>query len=542
MNEYWRVTEWPTLEITTSIPKKGCVVDCVFCPQRVLQKVWDAEKFTSERARTMQLEDFKKVIDKLPKEVRITLSGFTEPWLNSKATDMLLYAHEQGHRVSVFTTAVGMKLKDVERLKDIPYCGGPNGGFTLHLPDKEYRAKHPVTSTYIKVVEALKNANINNFQTMAMGTVHPEVEHLYPDEKVNKYEMWHRAGNLLGEAQLKPEVKEVWNEFKSVYHEGDKTCGCVEDLYHNILLPNGEVSLCCMDYNLEEILGNLYEEEYDDILPPPNTTYDMCRRCENGVEPKYANIISEDLNIPEAFYVDSDAVCLVEDEKKIYRMDENNYMVPEAMVQYLKDYKAPEHEMIEWTLNKFADSDKVFVDVGAHVGTYTWTLAPHFRRTYAFEPTVETFNYLSANVLLKGLSRKVDIHNIALGNEDGLKTFFERSTDGGTNGFRLEYDGDAWVGNNQARYMKEIKRLDYFKITNIGLIKIDVEGYELEVLKGASQTLIDNDYPPILFESWPPHHKTNIKLQNDLFNYLDEIGYEVKTTEHPEIYLAIREK
>lgn len=48
MNEYWRVTEWPTLEITTSIPKKGCVVDCVFCPQRVLQKVWDAEKFTSE--------------------------------------------------------------------------------------------------------------------------------------------------------------------------------------------------------------------------------------------------------------------------------------------------------------------------------------------------------------------------------------------------------------------------------------------------------------------------------------------------------------
>ena len=33
MKEYWKTTQWPTLEITTSIPKAGCVVDCVFCPQ-----------------------------------------------------------------------------------------------------------------------------------------------------------------------------------------------------------------------------------------------------------------------------------------------------------------------------------------------------------------------------------------------------------------------------------------------------------------------------------------------------------------------------
>ena len=527
MNEFWRVTEWPTLEITTSIPKAGCVVDCVFCPQRVLQKVWDAEKFTTERARTMQLDDFKKVIDKLPKEIRITMSGFTEPWLNKHCTDMLLYAHQQGHRVSVFTTAVGMKLKDVERIKDIPYCGGPNGGFTLHLPDKEYRAKHPINKTYIKVCEALKNANIKNFQTMAMGTVHPDVEHIYPDDKVNKYEMWHRAGNLLGEAQLKPEVKEVWNEFKSIYHEEEKTCGCIEDLYHNILLPNGEVSLCCMDYNLEEILGNLYTEEYDDILPKPNTTYDMCKRCENGIDPKPAPSISKDLNMPEAFYTDSDDVCLVEDEKQIYKLDKNNYMVPEAMVQYLKDYKPPEYEMIEWALKEFADADKVFVDVGAHVGTYTWNLAPHFKKTFSFEPTTETFNYLSANVLLRGLSNKVETFNIALGAEDGVQTFFERSKDGGTNGFRLEYDGNAWVGNNQSSYMKEMRQLDNFPIRDIGLIKIDVEGYELDVIKGAAHTLIENNYPPILFESWPPDNNTNVKLRNDLFNYFSLIAKKI---------------
>ena len=95
MKEYWKITEWPTLEITTSIPKAGCIVDCVFCPQRVLQKVWNEEKFTTEKERYMSLEDFKMVIDKLPKEIRITFSGFTEPWLNKKCTDMLLYAHER---------------------------------------------------------------------------------------------------------------------------------------------------------------------------------------------------------------------------------------------------------------------------------------------------------------------------------------------------------------------------------------------------------------------------------------------------------------
>jgi hypothetical protein len=105
--------------------------------------------------------------------------------------------------------------------------------------------------------------------------------------------MWHRAGNLVGEAQLKPELTEVMDEVKTVFRNDKRTCGCIEDLYHNILLPNGDVSLCCMDYNLEEILGNLYTQEYDDIMPKKNTTYDMCSRCENGIIPTNTNENSE---------------------------------------------------------------------------------------------------------------------------------------------------------------------------------------------------------------------------------------------------------
>ena len=525
MKEYWKTTDWPTLEITTSIPKFGCVVDCVFCPQRVLQKVWDAEHFTTEKDRIMRLEDFKMVIDKLPQEVRITMSGFTEPWLNKQCSDMLLYANEQGHRVSVFTTAVGMSLKDVERIKDIPYCGGPNGGFTLHLPDKERLAKHPVNKTYIKVITALKNSNIENFQTMSMGEVHEEVEPIYPDNTVNHYEMWHRAGNLLGEAQLKPEVKEVWDRFHSILHDSEKTCGCVEDLYHNILLPNGEVSLCCMDYNLEEILGNLYTQEYDDILPAPNTCYDMCTRCENGIDPV------------------SNKSRMVKEYGEAEEIDSDYFIVPDEMTQYLgfhvtPNKRVPETEVIEWCRNNFIQPNKTFVDIGAHIGTYTWLLGPYADKVYAYEPTKRIYNHLCANILLKNLSHKVDTFNIGLSSKEGQLRFYERQDDGGTNGF-TSY---GWKEDNY--YDLPVRTLDSYKIENISFIKIDVEGHELEVLKGAQKTLKKSNYPPILFESWAnaDGHSPGLgKLREDLFDYLFDKGYDIGPTISPEIFIAKKE-
>jgi FkbM family methyltransferase len=284
--EYWRRTNWPTLEITTNIAEKGCVVDCVFCPQRILEKSYTSDK------RIMTLDEFKFMIDKVPQEVRITFAGFTEPWLNKYCTDMALYAHEKGHQISAFTTAVGMMPEDVERLSVIPFAGNPNGGLCLHLPDQEEFAKHPINSNYIRTVEKFKELQpkLRNFYTMCMSeNVHEAVRHIFPTASVPTF--WNRAGNLIGEAKLKPELDKIKERWKSAPESQDpKTCGCIEDLYHNVLLPNGDVSLCCMDYSLEYILGNLNTHDYDDIVPVPNTTYDMCRRCENGVNPKNVQI------------------------------------------------------------------------------------------------------------------------------------------------------------------------------------------------------------------------------------------------------------
>jgi len=279
--KFWDITPWPTMEFTTSIPKKGCVVDCAFCPQRILERSYIDEE------RYLTLDNFKRAVDKLPQNVRVTFAGFTEPWLNKDCSDMLLYAHEKGHPISVFTTGIGMKVEDVYKIKNIPYHLGPNGGFVLHLPDNERRAKHPITKNYIEVLEAFKEVyyEIQGFYTMAMGSVHNDVKHLFPEAVVPTF--WSRSGNLIKEATLKPELLNLQHDYRSVYHgEEPRTCGCDEHLYHNIMLPNGDVSLCCMDYSLKFIIGNLFEQSYEKIVPKPQSCFDMCRFCENGVIPQ----------------------------------------------------------------------------------------------------------------------------------------------------------------------------------------------------------------------------------------------------------------
>ena len=276
----WRNSIAPTMEFTTSIDtQNGCVVDCVFCPQRTLQKSYKGERF-------MTLNNFKKAVDKLPQEVRVTFAGFTEPWLNKNCTDMVLYAHEKGHPISIFTTGIGMSIEDIERIKHIPFAGNPNGCFTLHLPDQERKAKHPITKRYIELIEHLGKIQheIHNFTTMCMGAVHEDVKHVFSDAPV--YDMWSRAGNLVGEMIMKPELLERKEEWKMANHgEKQMTCGCLEKMYHNVMLPNGDVSLCCMDYGLKHILGNLYEQDYEEIVPQNNQCFELCRLCENAVEP-----------------------------------------------------------------------------------------------------------------------------------------------------------------------------------------------------------------------------------------------------------------
>lgn len=130
---------------------------------------------------------------------------------------------------------------------------------------------------------------------------------------------------------------------------------------------------------------------------------------------------------------------------------------------------------------KYIEDFRLAIDVGANVGLWAKHLVEKFDKVIAFEPLEQVYSCLERNV--KGLP--VDIRRYALGNENTKVTMQYDSENTGSSFVSEIGKGDI-----------DIKRLDDINIPKFGLLKIDCEGYELEVIKGAEQTILE--YKPII--------------------------------------------
>ena len=173
------------------------------------------------------------------------------------------------------------------------------------------------------------------------------------------------------------------------------------------------------------------------------------------------------------------------------------HILPEINLDYYHRRGLFECQLIEWS-KQFANQDKIFLDIGAHTGTYSISLAYKFERVVAFEPQLSTYNALCGSVALSGLSYVVDCQRFGLGSEEqvGEQTLKIVSNDGG--GSSLNPGSTETVLREETI---QVRTLDSFHLSNIGFVKMDVENNELNVLRGALNTLRESGYPPILFES-----------------------------------------
>lgn len=245
-----------SLEITT---KLGCANGCHFCPQDKLSKAYKSPY------RMMRLDRFQAILDKLPSEVRVDFSGYVEPYFNPVCGKMIEAAIKSGRTVYIYTTLMGMTPDDFSALRQTP-----PSFIKIHAPDRTGLKLD--SDVWLKQFTQFLECGLP-YEIMAMGELEDPVKQ-FMDLRgitVELPAMISRGGNL-------------WKPQKI---EGPLVCG--ENRWHqNVVLPDGSVYGCCMDYGLSLPLGNILTDSYETIFQraeeyrlntnPPDDS--ICRTCE----------------------------------------------------------------------------------------------------------------------------------------------------------------------------------------------------------------------------------------------------------------------
>jgi FkbM family methyltransferase len=150
------------------------------------------------------------------------------------------------------------------------------------------------------------------------------------------------------------------------------------------------------------------------------------------------------------------------------------------------------------------------VDVGGHVGLWSRYLAKRFAHVYAFEPMTTHRECFALNVD----AFNVTLYPMALGEKEGSVSMHTNSTS----------SGDTWVDGDGDIPMHT---LDSLELDDVDFIKIDTEGHELFVLRGAAATL-KRCRPVIIVEQKPGHAQRFGIGEKDAIPYLQSIGYKLQ--------------
>ncbi|OSC40976.1 FkbM family methyltransferase [Mycobacterium decipiens] len=173
-------------------------------------------------------------------------------------------------------------------------------------------------------------------------------------------------------------------------------------------------------------------------------------------------------------------------------------------------------------VGSLCDPNRVSLDVGADVGEFTIAMLGSSRSVIAFEPRPAQARDLAA--MFGALGAKVRVEAMALSDRPGVTAMrVVRSEPGRSTieGHNVLGDLGGPCGGAITTIDVQVKRLDDLHLDNVGLVKVDVEGHELAVLRGAADTLVRNR-PAIVVEAEERHHPNAVAA---LTEYLTGLGY-----------------
>lgn len=162
-------------------------------------------------------------------------------------------------------------------------------------------------------------------------------------------------------------------------------------------------------------------------------------------------------------------------------------------------------------LERRGNKNAVFIDVGCNAGHHSLFLSRHVKQIHAFDPFVPVVERFRKMIERNGFTNIV-VHPVGLGAKDAELPFFQPAKDNfGTGSFRDHQLPDQ-TAKTTLRIVRGDDWLAQYKLSDVELIKIDIEGFEESALQGLRQT-IESQRPVVVVEVTRPPGGTIASLQ-----------------------------
>ena len=189
-------------------------------------------------------------------------------------------------------------------------------------------------------------------------------------------------------------------------------------------------------------------------------------------------------------------------------------------------FKESSKEMLYSLMSK----GQTIIDVGANVGDITMHSAKivgAYGAVYSFEPDLENYRRLEKNLKLNKFTN-ITVNNFGLGNEKGI--FYMKNINSKNRGMNKIVSKDMMEGTHEIK----VNRLDSYvkenKLDKVDLIKIDVEGFEYNVLQSSTETI--KKFHPIFFiELNDKHLIEQGSSAKELVQFLENENYTIINSE-----------
>ena len=203
----------------------------------------------------------------------------------------------------------------------------------------------------------------------------------------------------------------------------------------------------------------------------------------------------------------------------------------DGIVRPSDDFHGIEHDGLVSDLDvaiEFCKSREVAVQAGGCFGVWPLYLSRFFQRVYTFEPDWNNFKCLTINVaeVGGGASNVIPIR-AALAETNGVAGMQRSQRENSGSGYLIEGSSFPKI------------RLDALELTACDLLCLDVEGSELDALKGAAVT-IQQQRPVVMLEAKPMDHMD--QSRHAVIEWLQARGYEFRRKIHKDYILTPRSK